>query len=94
MKAWRVYGIGDARLDEIPPPEVKPGWVVLKMRVLQPSVTKVQQSQGKAVGVAMDFESMTKEQGPLQLFGLCFALKPDSFNSSQLRVLYCYTGNI
>lgn len=69
MKAWRVYGIGDMRLDEIPSPEVRPGWVVLKVRVLQPSITEVEELQGKAVGAAKDFEAMIKEKGPLQLFG-------------------------
>ncbi len=64
-----MHGIGDLRLDEVPYPEAKPGWVVLRVRVLQPSITEVQQLQGKAVGVARDFESMIKEQGPLQLFG-------------------------
>ena len=53
MKAWRMHGIGDLRLDEVPLPEVKPGWVLIKVRVLQPSVTEVQQLQGKMIGMGI-----------------------------------------
>ena len=46
MKAWRVYGVGDMRLDEIPRPVVKPGWALVKTRMVQPSITEVQALQG------------------------------------------------
>ena len=45
MKAWRVYGLGDMRLDEIPHPTVRPGWVVVKTRMVQPSITECQALQ-------------------------------------------------
>ena len=68
MKAWGVYGVGDMRLDDIPLPEVRPGWVLIKVKILQPSITEVQQFKG--IGVAGgNIEKMIKEQGPLQLFG-------------------------
>ena len=41
MKAWRMYGINDIRLDVIPIPEVIPGSVLIKVMMLQPSVTEV-----------------------------------------------------
>ena len=41
MKAWRVHGVGDMRLDEVPMPELRPGWVLIKVRVVQPSVTEI-----------------------------------------------------
>jgi threonine dehydrogenase-like Zn-dependent dehydrogenase len=66
MKAWRVYGIGDMRLDEVPRPTVKPGWVLLKTKVVQPSITECQSFQG--VG-KLDVTKLVKEKGPVQLFG-------------------------
>ncbi|MBN1192060.1 MAG: zinc-binding dehydrogenase [Dehalococcoidales bacterium] len=41
MKAWRIYGPDDMRLDEIPIPEIKPGWVLAKIKKVQVSVTEV-----------------------------------------------------
>ncbi|MFC1937039.1 zinc-binding dehydrogenase [Chloroflexota bacterium] len=38
MKAWRLHGYGDRRFDEIPIPEVKPGWVLVKVKVVQASI--------------------------------------------------------
>jgi threonine dehydrogenase-like Zn-dependent dehydrogenase len=68
MKAWRTYGIGDMRLDDIPVPEVKAGWVLIKVRTLQPSITEVQQFLGTGGGGA-NLAKLIKEQGPLQMFG-------------------------
>ena len=65
MKAWRVYGVGDMRLDEIPRPIVKPGWVLRKTRMVQPSITECQALQGVS---HFDLESLG-EKGPLQMFG-------------------------
>lgn len=67
MKAWRVYAVGDMRLDEILPPEVTPGLVLLRTRMVQPSITEVQLMQG--VPVIADWERMLREKGPLQAFG-------------------------
>ena len=38
MKAWRLHGYGDFRLEDVAVPEVKPGWVLLKVKVVQPGV--------------------------------------------------------
>lgn len=67
MKAWRVYSIGDMRLEEEPMPKAKPGWVVAKVRVVQGSVTEAQ----RALGI-YDFEKIgkiIKEKAPVKLFG-------------------------
>jgi len=66
MKAWRVYGVGDMRLDEIPLPIVRPGWVLVKTRMVQPSITECQALQGVS---HFDLEKLVKEKGPLQMFG-------------------------
>ena len=68
MKAWRVYGIGDMRLDDIPVPELKPGWVHLKVKVVQPSITEIQQFTGTGVA-GVNIGKMLEEKSPLQLFG-------------------------
>ena len=36
MKAWRIYGINDMRLDEVPIPEARPGWALVKIKRMQP----------------------------------------------------------
>lgn len=41
MKAWRMHAFGDVRFEEVPMPELKPGWVLAKVRVVQPSVTEI-----------------------------------------------------
>lgn len=69
MKAWRIYGIGDMRLDDVPVPKIKPGWVLVKVRMVQPSVTEVQWSRGiSATGVA-NMKRFLQEKAPLQMFG-------------------------
>ncbi|MFC1933004.1 zinc-binding dehydrogenase [Chloroflexota bacterium] len=65
MKAWRVYVTGDMRLDDIPLPEVKPGSVLMKVKLLQLSVTEVVRLQS---GLG-NLEETIKEKGPIQLGG-------------------------
>jgi threonine dehydrogenase-like Zn-dependent dehydrogenase len=67
MKAWRVYGVGDIRLDDIPRPNVIPGWVVVKTRMVQLSVTEVQILEGTSLA-GQKWAAKWKE-GPLQMFG-------------------------
>ncbi len=40
MRAWRFHGFGDMRLHELPDPECGDDGVLLRMRVVQPSVTE------------------------------------------------------
>ena len=69
MKAWRFYDFGDMRLEEIPDPEPKPGWVVCRVRRVQPSITDAQ----RAIGIGtMGFEEMKEMLSihkPLQMLG-------------------------
>ncbi len=65
MKAWRMYGIDDLRLEDIPMPEVKPGWVLIKVRMLQHSITEVGQLKGTS---AVNITKRIAENGPM-LFG-------------------------
>jgi len=69
MRAWRLYDYGDMRLDAIPFPKVKPDWVILKTRVVQPSITEVIRSQGLATGLSNDIKKAIEEHAPVQLFG-------------------------
>jgi threonine dehydrogenase-like Zn-dependent dehydrogenase len=50
------------RLDEIPVPAVKPGWVLIKVKMLQPSITEVEKFNHPGPSIEKDGE-------PLQLFG-------------------------
>jgi len=69
MKAWMFYDFGDMRLEEIPDPVAKPGWVVCKVRRVQPSITDAQ----RAIGIkTMGFEEMSevlKTKRPVQMLG-------------------------
>lgn len=65
MKAWRVYGIGDIRLDDVPMPKIQPGWVLIKIRMVQVSITEVAHLQG----TSGNLEKLLEEESPRQMFG-------------------------
>ena len=46
MKAWRFYGFGDMRLDDVPEPICRPRHVVVEPLCVQPSVTEAQLAFG------------------------------------------------
>ena len=46
MKAWRFYGFGDMRLDEVPVPTLSPKHVLAQILCVQPSVTEAQLAFG------------------------------------------------
>ena len=69
MKAWRFYAFGDMRLDEVPDPEVKPGWAVCKVRRVQPSITDVQRSLGIGTINSALLREMLEKYAPVQLLG-------------------------
>ncbi|MBI2908553.1 MAG: alcohol dehydrogenase catalytic domain-containing protein [Chloroflexi bacterium] len=75
MKAWRFHGIGDMRLDEVPYPELKPDWVILKPRVVQPSVSEAQRAVGLAISGTETFKKLLAEKAPIALFGHEFCAK-------------------
>ena len=69
MKAWRFYGFGDMRLDDVPEPVCQPGHVIVEPLCVQPSVTEAQ----LAVGIpTLAYESIKRRletEAPVQLFG-------------------------
>jgi threonine dehydrogenase-like Zn-dependent dehydrogenase len=69
MKAWRFYGFGDLRLDEVPAPAVKPGWVLLEPLVVQPSVTEAQLAFGVPTLAYERIRKRLENEAPVQLFG-------------------------
>jgi threonine dehydrogenase-like Zn-dependent dehydrogenase len=73
LKAWIYYDFNDFRLEDVPAPEVKPGWIIVKVKVVQPSVTEVLLSKGIPT-VAYDLiKKRLSEEAPIQLFGHEFA---------------------
>lgn len=69
MRAWRWYAFGDMRLDQIPDPQAKPGWVVVKVKVVQASVSEAQRAIGLPTSGTNTIKRMIKEQAPVRLFG-------------------------
>jgi threonine dehydrogenase-like Zn-dependent dehydrogenase len=69
MKAWRWYAFGDFRLEEEPMPVVKPGWVLLKIRVAQASVTDAQRAMGFHTGDIELIRGLIEKYRPIKLFG-------------------------
>jgi threonine dehydrogenase-like Zn-dependent dehydrogenase len=65
MKAWRVYGIGDMRLDDVPMPKVKPGWVLVKVKTVQLSVTEISHFRG----YSGNLNELLEKESPRQMFG-------------------------
>ncbi|MFO0339559.1 MAG: zinc-binding dehydrogenase, partial [Acidobacteriota bacterium] len=69
MKAWRFYGFGDMRMDEVPVPELKPGHVLVKVLCVQPSVTEAQLAFGIRTLAYEKIKKRLETEAPVQLFG-------------------------
>lgn len=69
MKAWRVYDFNDMRLDEIPIPDIKPGWALVKIKVVQPSITEVLRIKGIGTSRMEEMKQLMREKAPIQLYG-------------------------
>ena len=69
MKAWRFYGFGDMRLDEIPVPELSAGHVLARILVVQPSVTEAQLAFGIPTLAIDRIRKRLETEAPVQLFG-------------------------
>jgi threonine dehydrogenase-like Zn-dependent dehydrogenase len=68
MKAWRLHDWGDMRLDEVPEPAPPPGWVKLRIRVVQPSITETLLFRGhRTYGRGLIEKALAA--GPFQAFG-------------------------
>ena len=76
MKAWRVYDINDMRLDEVPIPEIRPGWLLAQVKTFQPSVTEIQRFWGISQRGLADMREMIRAIGPYPLgHELCAVVK-------------------
>ena len=47
VRGWLTHAFNEIRLEEVPYPELKPGWAIVKTKVVQPSVTEVQLFYGE-----------------------------------------------
>jgi threonine dehydrogenase-like Zn-dependent dehydrogenase len=69
LKAWRFYDFDDMRLDDVPMPSCGPRDVLLKVIVVQPSVTEAIIASGRET---IGFERVRRriaESAPVGLFG-------------------------
>jgi threonine dehydrogenase-like Zn-dependent dehydrogenase len=69
MKAWRFYGFGDMRLDDVSAPALKPGHVLVAPLCVQPSVTEAQLAQGIPTLAYDRVRRRLETEAPVQLFG-------------------------
>jgi threonine dehydrogenase-like Zn-dependent dehydrogenase len=69
MKAWLSYDFNDMRLEDAPMPKAEPGWVVVRTRVLQLSITEVAEFRGLPVSSHEAYKEMWSKKRPLPLFG-------------------------
>ncbi len=69
MKAWRFYGFGDLRLDEVPTPQLRPGHVLAEILCIQPSVTEAQLAFGIPTLAYQEIKRRLATEAPVQLFG-------------------------
>lgn len=69
MKAWRFYGFGDLRLDDVPVPDLRPGHVLVKPLCVQPSVTEAQLAFGIRTLAFDKIKKRLETEAPVQLFG-------------------------
>lgn len=69
MRAWMVHGFGDMQLEEVPEPsEVPAGWVKIRVRAVQPSITECLLFAGLPT-FQLDVIERKLAEGPAQLFG-------------------------
>lgn len=69
MKAWRFYGFGDFRLDEVPVPALPPRHVLVEPLVVQPSVTEAQLAFGIPTLAYDRVKRRLEAEAPIALFG-------------------------
>src|SRR5918993_3470804 len=75
MKAWRFYGFGDMRLDDVPTPAVRPGHVLAQVLCVQPSVTEAQLAAGIRTLAFERIKKRLETEAPVQLFGHEFCVR-------------------
>ncbi len=75
MKAWRFYGFGDMRMDDIPVPPLRKGHVLAQILCVQPSVTEAQLAFGIPTLAFERIKKRLETEAPVQLFGHEFCAK-------------------
>lgn len=85
MKAWRFYGFGDMRLDEVPVPACPPGHVLVEPICVQPSVTEAQLAYGIPTLAYDRVKRRLEIESPVQLFGHEFCARIIEVNSTTGR---------
>jgi len=75
MRAWRFYGFGDLRLDDVPRPECRSGHVVAEVLCVQPSVTEAQLAFGVRTLAYEKIKHRLETEAPVQLFGHEFCVR-------------------
>lgn len=75
MKAWRFYGFGDLRLDDVPIPALRPRHVLAQVLVVQPSVTEAQLAAGVRTLAFDRIKKRLETEAPVQLFGHEFCVR-------------------
>ncbi len=69
MKAWRFYGFGDMRLDDVPEPACQPGHLRVQILCVQPSITEAQLAFGIPTLGFDRIKTRLETESPVQLFG-------------------------
>lgn len=86
MKAWRFYGFGDMRLDDVPMPELKPRHVLAQVLCVQPSVTEAQLAAGIPTLAFERIKKRLETEAPVQLFGHEFCVRVVEVGKGVTRV--------
>ena len=87
MKAWRFYGFGDLRLDDVPEPNCPPDHVLIEPLCVQPSVTEAQLAQGIPTLAYDRVKHRLETEAPVQLFGheFCARVLRNGAESTRFR---------
>lgn len=67
MKAWRLHAYRDHRLEEVPLPEVKPGWALVKVKVVQVAIAEAGHLEGMPHKKEARITKMLSEGKPIIL---------------------------
>ena len=86
MKAWRFYGFGDMRLDDVPEPSCRPGRVIAEPLCVQPSVTEAQLAFGIPTLAYEAIKRRLETEAPVQLFGHEFCARVVEVGEGVTRV--------
>jgi threonine dehydrogenase-like Zn-dependent dehydrogenase len=86
VRAWRFYGFGDMRLDDVPEPQCPPGHVLAEPLCVQPSVTEAQLAFGIPTLAFEKIKRRLETEAPVQLFGHEFCARVVATGEGVTRV--------